>query len=102
MATNTKDFRSNGAPNNRANIAPLASLREPVYPTMRAAKSAKKTAMVVPLASEGNFQTLKMKTNQSQWTPLSNKPSNEQVQRMINVVQYIFIEKLFVKLIFNM
>ncbi|XP_033634107.1 epithelial cell-transforming sequence 2 oncogene-like [Asterias rubens] len=79
MATNTKDFRSNGAPNNRANIAPLASLREPVYPTMRAAKSAKKTAMVVPLASEGNFQTLKMKTNQSQWTPLSNKPSNEQM-----------------------
>ncbi|XP_022108394.1 epithelial cell-transforming sequence 2 oncogene-like isoform X2 [Acanthaster planci] len=79
MAAKARESRTNGTPSNRIGLAPLASLREPVYPTERAAKSAKKTAMVAPLASEGNFQTLKMKTNQSQWTPILHKPSNEQI-----------------------
>ncbi|XP_038078393.1 epithelial cell-transforming sequence 2 oncogene-like isoform X2 [Patiria miniata] len=79
MAAKAKDSRLNGTPSNRNGVAPLASLREPVYPTERAAKSAKKTALIAPLASEGNYQTLKMKTNQSQWTPILHKPSNEQI-----------------------
>ncbi|XP_070568992.1 LOW QUALITY PROTEIN: epithelial cell-transforming sequence 2 oncogene-like [Ptychodera flava] len=59
-------------------VDPLASLREPKYPTERTAQSVKKVPEGAPLSTE-NFKTHKMKNYMSTWTPILHKPSNEQI-----------------------
>ncbi|XP_071955011.1 epithelial cell-transforming sequence 2 oncogene-like [Antedon mediterranea] len=56
----------------------IASLKEPSYPTIRMTQSVKKTAVVNPVTN-GQYHTRNMKTQMSQWTPVVNKPSNEQI-----------------------
>ncbi|XP_078001578.1 epithelial cell-transforming sequence 2 oncogene-like isoform X2 [Glandiceps talaboti] len=59
-------------------VDPLASLREPTYPTDRMAQSVKKIPEG-PALSTDNFKTHKMKNYMSTWTPILHKPSNDQI-----------------------
>ncbi|XP_002730688.2 epithelial cell-transforming sequence 2 oncogene-like [Saccoglossus kowalevskii] len=62
----------------RSAMDPLASLREPTFPTERTAQSVKKTHDPSSLTSD-NFKTHKMKNYMSTWTPILHKPSNDQI-----------------------